>query len=150
MPSRDQPRAKGGGGEDPFSGLLITRHAFLIFLLYNKDMELDMIPEIDQQQENLAKLCRRYRVRQLRAFGSAVTGAFVPATSDLDFIAEFTDTQDADYADRYLDFAEALEKLFNRRVDLLTKRSIRNHYFRLEVERTARVIYEDTHQKTAA
>jgi predicted nucleotidyltransferase len=113
-------------------------------------MELDMIPEIDQQQEALARLCRRYRVRQLQAFGSAVTGTFVPATSDLDFIAEFADTQAADYADRYFDFAEALEKLFNRRVDLLTKRSIRNHYFRLEVERTARVIYEDTHQKTAA
>ena len=109
-----------------------------------------MIPEITQQQKNLAKLCRRYRVRQLQAFGSAVTGEFVPATSDLDFIAEFADTQAFDYADRYLDFAEALEKLFKRRVDLLTKRSIRNKYFRAEVERTSRVIYEDTHQKTAA
>ncbi len=109
-----------------------------------------MIPEIDQQKEALARLCLRYRVRQLQLFGSAVTGTFVPATSDLDFIAEFADTQASDYADRYLDFAEALEKLFNRRVDVLTKRSIRNKYFRLEVERTARVIYEDTHQKTAA
>ena len=93
---------------------------------------------------------RRYRVRQLQLFGSTVTGAFVPATSDLDFIAEFAGTQAPDYADRYLDFAEALEKLFNRRVDLLTKRAIRNGYFRAEVERTAQVIYEDTDQKTAA
>ena len=105
-----------------------------------------MIPEIDQQQANLAALCRQYRVRQLQLFGSAATGAFVPAKSDLDFIAEFADTQAGDYPDRYLDFAEALEKLFNRRVDLLTKRSIRNRYFRAEVERTARVIYEDTNQ----
>jgi hypothetical protein len=102
-----------------------------------------MIPEIDQQQENLATLCRKYRVRQLQLFGSAATGAFVPATSDLDFIAEFADTQTTDYADRYLDFAEDLEKLFNRRVDVLTKRAIRNKYFRAEVEHTARVIYED-------
>ena len=109
-----------------------------------------MLAEIDQQRENLAKLCLRYGVRQLQLFGSAVTGAFVPATSDLDFIAEFADTQAPDYADRYLDFAEALEKLFNRRVDVLTRRSIRNRYFRAEVERTARVIYEDSHQKTAA
>ncbi len=109
-----------------------------------------MIPEINQQQEDLVKLCRRYRVCQLQLFGSAATGAFVPATSDLDFIAEFADTQAADYADRYLDFAEALEKLFNRRVDLLTKRAIRNRYFRAEVERTARMIYEDTNLKTAA
>ena len=104
-----------------------------------------MIPEINQKQANLAKLCLRYRVRQLLLFGSAATGAFVPATSDLDFIAEFTDTQAADYADRYLDFAEALEKLFNRPVDLLTKRAIHNKYFRAEVERTAQVIYEDAY-----
>jgi len=104
-----------------------------------------MIPEINQQQANLTALCKRYRVRELQLFGSAATGAFAPATSDLDFIAEFADTQAADYADRYFDFAEALEKLFNRRVDVITKRAIRNRYFRAEVERTAQVIYEDTH-----
>jgi predicted nucleotidyltransferase len=109
-----------------------------------------MIPEINQQQANLASLCRRYNVRQLQLFGSAATGEFVPAKSDLDFIADFADTQAADYADRYLDFAEALEKLFHRRVDVLTKRAIRNKYFRAEVEHTARVIYEDTDQETAA
>ena len=103
-----------------------------------------MIPEINHQQANLIALCRRYRVLQLQLFGSAATGAFAPATSDLDFIAEFSDTQAADYADRYFDFAEALEKLFNRRVDVLTKRAIRNKYFRAEVERTAQVIYEDS------
>jgi uncharacterized protein len=109
-----------------------------------------MIPEINLLQANLAILCLRYCVRQLQLFGSAATGAFVSATSDLDFIAEFADTKAADYADRYHDFAEALEKLFNRPVDVLTKRSIRNKYFRAEVERTAQVIYEDTNQKTIA
>ena len=89
-------------------------------------------------------------MRQLRLFGSAATGAFAPATSDLDFLAEFADTQAADYADRYLDFAEALERLFNRRVDVLTKRAIRNPYFRAEVERTAQVLYEDHAQKRLA
>ena len=109
-----------------------------------------MIPEINQQQENLAMLCQRYHVLELKLFGSAATGAFLPATSDLDFIADFADTQSADYADRYFDFAEALEKLFNRRVDLLTKRAIRNEYFREEVERTAQVIYKDAHKKATA
>lgn len=91
-----------------------------------------------------------YPRRGRELIGSAATGAFVPAASDLDFIAEFADTQSDDYADRFLDFAEALEKLFNRRVDVLTKRAIRNPFFRAEVERTARVIYEDTYQKTPA
>ena len=100
-----------------------------------------MIHEVEQQRLALAELCRRYRVRQLRLFGSAAIGTFAPATSDLDFVAEFADTQAADYADRYFDFAEALEHLFNRPVDVLTQRAIRNPYFRAEVERTAQVIY---------
>ena len=109
-----------------------------------------MIPEIEQRHSILIALCRQFRVRELRLFGSAATGAFVPATSDLDFIAEFIDTQSADYADRYLDFAESLERLFNRSVDLVTPRAIRNPYFSAEVERTAQVIYEDLTQKTSA
>ncbi len=109
-----------------------------------------MIQEVEQQRLALGELCRRYRVRQLLLFGSAATGAFIPETSDLDFVAEFADTQSADYADRYLDFAEALEHLFNRSVDVLTRRAIRNPYFQAEVERTAQVVYEDHAQKTPA
>lgn len=109
-----------------------------------------MIAEIQQQGATLAALCRQYRVRRLRLFGSAATGAFIPETSDLDFIAEFADTHNADYADRYLDFAEALERLFNRRVDVLTERAIRNPYFRAEVERATQVVYEDGVEKTPA
>ena len=86
----------------------------------------------------------------MRLFGSAATGAFVPTTSDLDFVAEFSNTQSRDYPDRYLDFAEALEQLFNRRVDVITERAIRNPYFRAEVERTAQVIYETHVEETPA
>ncbi|NTU64760.1 MAG: hypothetical protein HGB05_15520 [Chloroflexi bacterium] len=109
-----------------------------------------MISEIERQRSTLTALCRQYRVRKLRLFGSAATGAFVPTTSDLDFVAEFANTQSSDYPDRYLDFAEALEKLFNRRVDVITERAIRNPYFRAEVERTAQVIYETHAEETPA
>ena len=108
-----------------------------------------MIGEIERQLAAVAALCRQYSVRKLRLFGSAATGMFIPATSDLDFVAEFAGTQSADYPDRYLDFAEALEELFNRRVDVVTERAIRNPYFRAEVERTAQVIYE-THVEEAS
>jgi hypothetical protein len=107
-----------------------------------------MIREVEQQRSALADLCRQYRVRRLQLFGSAATGAFAPETSDLDFIAEFADTQAPDYADRSFDFAEAPERLFNRHADVLTKRAIRNPYFRAQVERTAQVIYEDHAEKT--
>ena len=109
-----------------------------------------MIPEIDQHHSSVVALCRRYRVRELQLFGSAATGAFVLATSDLDFIAEFADTQSADYPDRYLDFCDSLEQLFKRPVDVVTKRAIHNKFFRDEVQRTAQTIYEDAHSKTSA
>ena len=109
-----------------------------------------MLREVEQKRQALAELCRRYRIRRLRLFGSAATGTFAPEASDLDFVAEFADTQSADYADRYFDFAEALERLFNRRVDVITQRSIRNPYFRAEVQKTAQVVYEDHTQKTLA
>lgn len=109
-----------------------------------------MLTEIANHRQNLIALCQRYRVRRLQLFGSAVSGNFKPATSDLDFVAEFKDTQALDYADRYFDFAEALEKLFNRRVEVVTQRSIRNPYFRAEVDKTAQTIYEESPQQALA
>lgn len=103
-----------------------------------------MILQVHQQRSALAELCRQYGVRRLELFGSAATDTFIPATSDLDFIADFADTTPANYPDRYFDFAEALERLFGRPVDLLTQRAIRNPYFKAEVERTAQVVYEDS------
>ena len=100
-----------------------------------------MIGAVERQRSAVAALCQQYRVRKLRVFGSAATGAFVPATSDLDFVAEFAGTHSADYPDRYLDFAEALERLFQRRVDLLTERAIRNPYFLEGIKDTRRDVY---------
>ena len=79
-----------------------------------------MIDIVTQHRDQIAALCRQYGVRRLDLFGSAATGEFDPATSDLDFVATFADTLSPDYADRYLDFADALEALFGRPVDLLT------------------------------
>jgi uncharacterized protein len=107
-----------------------------------------MIPLIERHKADLATLCRRYGVRRLDVFGSAAKGDFQD-TSDLDFIATFVDTGPG-YADRYLGFAEALEALFERKVDLLTERSIQNPYFRKSVEATRQNIYDRRSQEAAA
>ncbi len=109
-----------------------------------------MIAEIEQQRQAVSLLCRQYRVERLDLFGSAARGIFPSETSDLDFIVRFTGSHADDYVDRYLDFAAALERLFARRVDLLTERAIRNPYFREEVERTRQVVYEERNQEISA
>ena len=94
-----------------------------------------MIALIEQQKTSIADLCRRHEVRRLDLFGSAVRGDFQPERSDLDFIVQFTRTGYAGYAD-------ALERLLGRKVDLLTERMIRNPYFRASVEATRQIAYE--------
>jgi predicted nucleotidyltransferase len=109
-----------------------------------------MIGVIEQQLEAIHALCRMYGVRRLDLFGSAATGAFNPATSDLDFVATFADTDGPGYADRYLDFADALEALFGRPVDVVTERSIRNPYFRQAVEASRQRVHNERHALVAA
>ena len=48
---------------------------------------------VTEHLDDIGALCRRYGVRRLDLFGSAATGAFDPATSDLDFVAAFADTR---------------------------------------------------------
>ena len=105
---------------------------------------------IEQHREAIRALCKTYGVRRLDLFGSAGTGAFDAATSDLDFVATFADTRSAGYADRYLGFAEALETLFGRSVDVITERSIRNPYFRQAVEASRQPIYDERDAPAAA
>ena len=87
-------------------------------------------------------LCRQFRVRRLDVFGSAVKGTFRPGCSDLDFVVTLEARSPAEYADNYFGLADALEGLFQRKVDLITERSIRNPYFRQAVEETRQLVYE--------
>ena len=105
---------------------------------------------IETHWDAIRALCRHYGVRHLDLFGSAATGAFAEATSDLDFVVTFADTRSPGYADRYLGFAEALETLFGRRVDVITERSIRNPYFRKAVEASRQPIYDERDAPAAA
>ena len=100
-----------------------------------------MLDLIVQKHGELVDLCRLFRVERLDLFGSAATGEFDPSSSDLDFLIEFEDRASPGLLNRYLDFAEALERLFGRHVDLLTPRSIRNPYFKQEVESTREPLY---------
>jgi hypothetical protein len=103
----------------------------------------------NRYRDEIADLCRTYGVERLEAFGSGGTEEFDDETSDLDFVVRFADRSPG-YADRYLDFAEALEDLFGRDVDLVTERSIQNPFFRRSVDDSRLVIYDQSSQETTA
>ena len=104
-----------------------------------------MMAITEQQKAALAELCSRYRVERFYVSGSVPLGHFDPRHSDLDFLVHFSDREPTgEYADRYLELAGALEQLFGRPVDLVTEESIRNPFFRHEVESTRQLVFEQS------
>jgi predicted nucleotidyltransferase len=108
------------------------------------------VPElVEKHLTELFDLCRRYGVNRLYLFGSAISGRLAPS-SDLDFLVDMANRQpNADYAQRYLALAEDLERLFGRRVDLVTEQAVRNPYLRREIQATRELIYEQPREKAA-
>ncbi len=108
-----------------------------------------MVDLISDNLDAVADLCRKYGVRKLEVFGSAATGEFDPETSDIDLIYEFSDTSPG-LVKRFLAFADDLEAVFGRRVDLIANGPLENPYFRYAVNKSRITIYELADGEAAA
>jgi predicted nucleotidyltransferase len=95
---------------------------------------------LSQQFEGIAELCRRFGVKRLEAFGSAVRADFDPASSDADFRVEFEPVANMPALRQYFGFAEAMRALLGRKVDLVAG-EIRNPYVRAEFERDRELVF---------
>lgn len=96
---------------------------------------------VEQNRSELVALCKRYGVRRLVVFGSAISGGFDEGISDLDFIVDFKPLPAGMYADAYFDLKMDLEQLFERPVDLVMGSAITNPYFQAEIRRTEQELY---------
>ena len=90
---------------------------------------------------DIQKVCKERHVRNLYVFGSVLTNRFTDK-SDIDFLVEFGSIPIEDYADNYFDICTDLEKIFRRRVDVVTMRSVKNPYFETELLQTRQLIFE--------
>lgn len=61
--------------------------------------------------------------------------------SDIDFVVDFTDVDERDYADNYLEMQESLQKLFGREIDLWEDKAIRNSILLQTINDSKQVIY---------
>jgi len=95
---------------------------------------------IESNIERLRLLCHQYKVRHLFVFGSAVSNRFRP-DSDIDLIVDFNHVELRDYADNYFSLKDELEKLFNRKVDLLEAQAIRNPFFKAVIDQEKQLVY---------
>lgn len=96
--------------------------------------------EIYKHIEQVKKLCNANKVKSLFVFGSATKNAMRP-DSDIDLVVDIDDQDPLSYADKYFNLKFQLEKIFNRKIDLLESRSIRNRFLRQEIDQTKFQIY---------
>jgi len=95
---------------------------------------------IENNIEKIIELCSRYNVSELYAFGSVLTERF-DEDSDIDLLVDFDDMNLSVYADNYFDFKFALENIFNRKVDLLENKAIKNPFLKKSIDSSKKLIY---------
>ena len=99
--------------------------------------------QIKKHKEQLADLCNNNQVvNKLYMFGSALSPSFNETTSDVDVLVETADLSPEERGENLIALWDNLEELFDRKVDLVTVNSLRNPYFKNEVERTKKLIYD--------
>lgn len=96
---------------------------------------------IEENLQALSALCKKYGVARLEIFGSATSDAFNAETSDLDFLVEFKRLDQMNAADQYFGLLEDLEMLFDRKIDLVMARAMKNPYFIRSVEQSRRTLF---------
>ncbi|WP_262890050.1 nucleotidyltransferase family protein [Psychroflexus salis] len=71
-------------------------------------------------------VCKKHQVKSIALFGSAAKGT-VNTKSDFDLLVEFSSELEVlDYANNYFSLLDALEKILERKVDLVSVKSLKN------------------------
>jgi uncharacterized protein len=105
--------------------------------------EAGMIPNIKIDRRRIAGFCRRWKIKEFALFGSVLRDDFRP-DSDVDVLVDFAG--DAHWT--LLDIPqmqEELEAIIGRKVDLLTRRGVRqsrNPIRKRAILSSAEVVYE--------
>ena len=95
---------------------------------------------IKKHQEELDKICLTSNVDELYVFGSILTDKF-GSKSDIDFIVSLLSIDPIEYAENYFQLKFGLEKVFQRKIDLLELKSIKNRTFERLINRSKKLVY---------
>jgi len=94
---------------------------------------------IEIPKDRITEFCRRWQVKELAIFGSAVGDDFRP-DSDVDVLVVFQDDMRRDLFD-HMKAEEELKQIFGRDVDLVEKKAIKNPFRRHHILSNHEVIY---------
>lgn len=117
---------------------------YIDFELFDKSyiFAINIMRLIELNLQRIFDLCHKHKVKTLSVFGSILTDRFND-NSDVDLLVDFKpiDHDKFDYVSNYFGLRDALELLFNRKVDLIEEKGLRNKYFIANVNRTKQLIY---------
>jgi hypothetical protein len=92
----------------------------------------------------IEEVCRRYGVKELALFGSALREDFRP-DSDIDFLVTFENADSGPWGSKYVEMKEELSAPLGRKADVVSRNGIeqsRNWIRRPAILESAVVIYE--------
>jgi len=87
----------------------------------------------------VAAFCQRWKIVELALFGSILREDFRPS-SDVDILISLAPDHGWSLFD-WVDMQQELEGMFQRKVDLVDKRGLKNPYRRAEIMKTYQVLY---------
>ena len=100
-----------------------------------------MMQQIEDNIADIMLLCKLHHVQSMAIFGSATSNS-MNENSDVDFLVEFDEELDVlDYSDNYFSLLENLEKLIGRKIDLVSKKSLKNPILIEEIDRSKVELY---------
>ena len=100
-----------------------------------------MIPDfINHRLGKITEICRNYRVNAAYVFGSVLIDKFSDK-SDIDLVVDFERNDFHGSFDQFMDFKTDMEGLLQRRVDLISRKTIRNEILRNEIDSSKVLIY---------
>ena len=100
-----------------------------------------MVHVLEDKQDAIADVCRRFGVSRLYVFGSSLREDFRPGDSDVDLLVEFAPMEPYALAHAYFDMLDELQSLLGVEVDLVMVDAVKNPYVSREIERTKQPLY---------
>ncbi len=96
---------------------------------------------IQSKLDDIITACKKHHVASIALFGSAAKND-MHENSDIDLLVAFSDDIDVlEYADNYFSLLARLQEILNRKVDLVSSKSLKNPVLKEEVYRSKVDLY---------
>lgn len=95
---------------------------------------------ISDKIDKIKEICKKHNVKEMYVIGSVVSDNFTP-DSDIDFLIKFNDISIKEYTDNYFELHQKLHQIFNRNIDLITYKSLRNLFFIQSINASKQLLY---------